>query len=475
LDFGKKSVFVSIHWGGRHEPRGKKGGIVASRFVWLVLGTLLAVGPAAAQTAGAESTAQVVQLRQAARQGDVGAKFQLAQLFENGGAGVRPNIQEAAAWYGSAAAAGHTEAQRRLALMHLSGNGVPQSFDEAQKLFFQAAQKNDEISQFHLGRLLLTGSAGEMSVETAIQWFERSAEAGHNGAQLELGRLYIEGIHTTKDVDRGLKWIHKAANDDHPQSQYLLATLYEDGKLLPEDPEQAQLYFKRAAEAGLSDAQVWLAGWYERQEPPQYGAAIRYYKDAAKQENANGSFGVARLNLERLVHAPNSQEGLRYLREAVALNHPEAHYYIGRMYGSGSLSGGSSRALVHFQHAAQLGFPPAMYELALAYYQGTPPLKKNPGIAAQWWRRAASNGHVESQYAFSLLYLSGNGVERNEGVSFAIANVAAAQGHTDAIQLRDRLLAVLPPDRLREAQDLSVELFEQFTDGTDAGIRARLK
>jgi len=448
---------------------------VATIMRYAALLALAVAAPALAQVNAGESSPEVVQLRQAARQGDVEAKFRLAKLYEEGGSGLRPDIREAANWYSSAAAAGHTESQRLLALMHMKGVGVPQSFDEAQKLFFQAAQKNDEESQFQLGRLLLTGSAGEMSVETAVKWFERAAEAGHHGAQLSLGRLYIEGIHTPRDIDRGLNWIRKSANNDHPQSQYLLASLYESGELLPEDPEQARVYYKRAADAGFAEAQVWLAGWYERQEPPQYGTALRYYKDAAKQQSANGSFGVARLNLERLVHAPNSQEGLRYLREAVALDHAEAHYYIGRMYGNGSLSGGSSRALVHFQHAANLGYPPAMYELALAYYQGTPPLKKNPGVAAQWWRRAASNGHVDSQYAFSLLYLSGAGVEKNPGVSFAIANVAAAQGHADAIQLRDRLLASLDSETLRDAQDLSVELFEQFTGGQDDTARSRLK
>ena len=78
-------------------------------------------------------------------------------------------------------------------------------------------------------------------------------------------------------------------------------------------------------------------------------------------------------------------------------------------------------------------------------------------------------------FSRSLLYLSGTGVEKNPGLSFAIANVAAAQGHNDAIQLRDRLMATLPADTLRNAQDLSVELFEQFTGGSDASARSRLK
>lgn len=441
--------------------------------IWLLLAL---TGPVAAEEPlPAAEAPDVLQLRQAAKEGDPDSKYRLAVIYEQGQYGVAQNYSEAATWYASAAAAGHTNAQRALALMHMNGRGVPQSFEEAQKLFFQASQKNDEVSQYHLGRLLLTGMAGQMSVETAVQWFERSAEAGHQGAQLELGRLYLEGRHVTQDVERGLKWVREAADNGHPPSMQLLASLYEAGDLIPEDPDNAKTYFLRAAEAGLPQAQVWMAGWYERQSPPQYGKAMRFYKDAANQGDGDGHFGVARLNLERLIHTSNSQEGLRHLRAAVGLNHPEAHYTLARMYGNGSLSGGSVKALEHFQQASNLGYAPAMYELAVAYYQGTPPLKRNPTMAAVWWKKAASAGHVESQYAFSLLHLSGTGVAQNAGVAFALANVAAAQGHEDAIKVRDQLLSTLPPDVLRDAQDLSVQLFEQFAANADPSSRSLLK
>jgi TPR repeat protein len=237
----------------------------------------------------------------------------------------------------------------------------------------------------------------------------------------------------------------------------------------------AKSYYARSADAGLAESQVWLAGWFERQEPPTYGKALRYYKLAADQGNSDGHYGVARLNLDRLLYTPNSQEGLRHLRAAITLNHPEAHYTIARMYGNGSLSGGSVKALEHFQSSANLNFAPAMYELAVAYYQGTPPLKRNATLAAQWWQRAAFAGHLESQYAFSLLYISGNGVERNPGVAFALANLAAAQGHGQAAKVRDQLMTNLAPETLREAQDLSVQLFEKVSAHVDPSTRSLLK
>lgn len=438
---------------------------------------ILPLGSIQAQEAVVFDDAGLISLRESAKAGDTEAKYQLATIYDLGRGSVAKNIKEAAYWYSSAAAAGHTLAQRRIATMHLSGAGVPQSFEEAQRWFFQASQKNDEESQFQLGLLLLSGRGGQMSVENAKDWFERAGEAGHPGAQLELGRLYLEGKHVAANPQRGLKWIRAAAEQSYPPGMHLLASLYERGHLVEENPLQAKAYYTRAADQGHAESQVWLAGWYERQDPPQYPKALRYYKQAANSGNADGYYGVARLHLERLLHASNSIEGLRNLRKAVSLNHAEAHYRIGLMYGNGSLAGGSVRALEHLQHAATLQYPPAMYELALAYYQGAPPLKANPRVAVSWWKQAASLGHVDSQFAFAIAHMNGAGVEKNLGLAFALANVAAAQGHADAARVRDELHGTLPPDVLRKAQDLSVDLFNRYVADASAvpDMRALLK
>lgn len=446
---------------------------ITSLFVLLIL----PFGVAQAESPGIVDEAGLIGLREAAKAGDTESKYQLAALYESGNGVIAKNIKESATWYASAAAAGHTLAQRHIATMHLAGNGVPQSFEEAQRWFFQASQKNDDESQFQLGMLLLSGRGGQMSVENAKQWFERAGGAGHPGAQLELGRLYLEGKHVTANPTRGLKWVRAAAEQSYPPGMYLLASLYERGQEVEENPLQAKAYYTRAADQGHAESQVWLAGWYERQEPPQYPKALRYYKLAANSGNADGYYGVARLHLERLLHASNSIEGLRNLRRAVSLNHPEAHYRIGLMYGNGSLSGGSLRALEHLQQAATLQYAPAMYELALAYYQGAPPLKANPRIAANWWKQAAALGHVDSQFAFAIAHMNGSGVEKNHGLAFALANVAAAQGHTDAARVRDELHATLPPEVLRKAQDLSVDLFTRYAADArlDPNMKALLK
>lgn len=432
-------------------------------------------GPFVAAADSAPADVRISELRQAARAGDVAAAFKLAEHFRAPGKGAPADLAQAAGWYTIAATAGHTTAQRKIAGMHMRGEGVPQSFEEAKKNYFKAAQKSDEESQYQLGLLLVTGRGGSMSVETATQWFEKAAKAGHAGAQLELGKLYLTGTYVVKNTETGFRWVEKSGDQEHTPAMLLLARSYEDGVLVPEDINKAHDYYSKAADQGLAEAQVWIAGWYERQVPPQYGKALRFYKKAAKQRNADGHFGVARLNLERLLQTPNSQEGLRQLRSALALKHPEAHYTIGRMYGSGALRGGSPKALGHYQQAANLGYTPAMYELGVAYYKGIAPVKTNPKLAVQWWRRASANGHLDSLYAFALLYLSGNGVSKDEKTAFALVNIAAAHGHNGAARVRDDLMGSLSSEALRIAQDLSVQLSQQYAFEDNETLGSRLK
>lgn len=442
----------------------------------IVLGlTLLAVTQVAAQPPAVDASPVLVELLQSARGGNVDAMYSLGRAYADGTQGARQEAAEAASWWRQAASAGHTEAQRELARLHLDGRGVPQAFDEARRLFFLAANKNDTAAQYHLAMLILSGRGGDSSLADGLRWLERAAEAGHAPAQLELGRAYLNGTHVEPDPARARRWLERAAAQSHPNSIYYLASLYDSGKLVPDQPAQARMLFEQAASAGHEKSQVWMAHWHERQDPPDYTEALRYFRDAAARGDADGQYGVARLNLDRLVRTSNAQEGLRNLQLAVSANHPAAHFRIGKMYGSGALGGGPPRALDHFQRAANLGHADAMYELGLAHYHGTPPLRKSPATAAHWWRRASLAGHLESQYAFALLHLNGAGVERNPGVAFAIANVAAAQGHADAGRVRDQLLTSLPPEVLREAQQLSLQLFQQYVAGGDTTMRDQLR
>ena len=63
---------------------------------------------------------------------------------------------------------------------------------------------------------------------------------------------------------------------------------------------------------------------------------------------------------------------------------------------------------------------------------------KDYANAANWYRKAALNGHAESQYRLGFLYELGLGVPKSRSVAFSWYDKAAKQGHSYAKAARDR-------------------------------------
>lgn len=81
---------------------------------------------------------KISELKSRADLGDVGAQFQLGNIYENG-IDVPADTIGAATWYKMASAGGHSISQYRLGMMYLEGRGVPQDKDEAVRYLKMAA------------------------------------------------------------------------------------------------------------------------------------------------------------------------------------------------------------------------------------------------------------------------------------------------------------------------------------------------
>ena len=62
---------------------------------------------------------------------------------------------------------------------------------------------------------------------------------------------------------------------------------------------------------------------------------------------------------------------------------------------------------------AEAGDVKAQYSLANAYQYGYGGVKKNMKTAAEWYRRAAEGGHMESQCNYGLCFANGAGVKKD--------------------------------------------------------------
>ena len=76
----------------------------------------------------------------------------------------------------------------------------------------------------------------------------------------------------------------------------------------------------------------------------------------------------------------------------------------------------------------------------------------------QWYRKAAGQGHAGALVSLAFMYKGGEGVPKDDIQAYAWANLAGAQGHESARELRAGFSANMTRAQIAEAQKLSREL-----------------
>jgi uncharacterized protein len=88
-----------------------------------------------------------------------------------------------------------------------------------------------------------------------------------------------------------------------------------------------------------------------------------------------------------------------------------------------------------YERAARQGHAPAQFLLANMYAYGHAQAADGSDamrLAAQWYFEAARQGHADAQYALGILFLAGSGVTQSRGEARKWFARAAKQGHADA-------------------------------------------
>jgi eukaryotic-like serine/threonine-protein kinase len=114
---------------------------------------------------------------------------------------------------------------------------------------------------------------------------------------------------------------------------------------------------------------------------------------------------------------------------------PECQFIMGRLFENGW--GGPKdpgTAAEWYRKAAEQGLAKARANLGTMYYEGNG-LPKDPTAAALWFSRAASQGHARAQFSLARLYESGEGVSRDLA--------EARRWYTEAEKAADKELAQL--------------------------------
>ena len=188
-----------------------------------------------------------VEVKEAARLGNVEAMFDLGILYEDGAKNVvKSHFAEAIRYYKKAAELDHVGAAVRLGdIYHYGGLGIEQNLSRAWDYYDIAVKAGDSL-----------GRAGRRDVEFAIV-----AAAEDAVVDAEVAQMVADADSIRKDK---LADLHDEARYGDPEANYYLGSLYASGTAdLKQDEIEAAYYYRQAAAKGHAKANFSLGDIYE--------------------------------------------------------------------------------------------------------------------------------------------------------------------------------------------------------------------
>lgn len=405
-----------------------------------------------------------------ADKGNPEAQYLLGFAHETG-QGAEASKDKAVEYYRKAAASKHRDAIYRLSFILLASDKVAER-EQARTQLEEAAKSDPAIAARILGEAYLRGRLTPTpDPDKAIFWWKRAADAGDNLSMSLIGRFYEGqfGFPELRDVKASLEYYAKAAGLGNSAAMVVIGSRYLNGDEKFRDEAKGREWLKKAIEA--KDYSAYLAlGDYEENVKKNLKEALLQYergKDSGQvdcmlrsadfyiegkgvpkdvdrgtsilEKAAELGSSVASYRLATNIMSaskPDILAAYRHLLASANGNLPQGQSQLGLLYLSGKMGGiDPSAGVTWLTRAAQNGFAPAQYDLAVLYERGAGGQARNIENAGQLYTLAANQGHGPSTLALARLLNEGLGVKADPAKAWAIATLAAERGEKDATKL----------------------------------------
>ncbi len=253
-------------------------------------------------------------------------------------------------------------------------------------------------AEFLLGALYYEGQGVKQDYAEAAALFRRAAEKGLARAQYYLGAMYSKGAGVEKSAAESIRWYRKAAEQNHAVAQTQLAFKYYFGDGVEQDPQVAIHWSQLAAERGNATGQYLLALIHYDVNGPylDWDKAEKWFEKAAAQDHEAATQTLKELRSARTIGA-DYDAGLRAFAE------------------SGADSATKTAAAAISDEEAWEAHGRGDYATAL-----------------QRWLPLAKARDTDSMVALGLMYLFGEGVEKDLRLSYLLIREAAELGNAGA-------------------------------------------
>jgi TPR repeat protein len=401
----------------------------------------------------------------AAAAGDMEAQNNLGTMYKNG-QGVPPDDAEAVSLFKKSAAQGLANAQINLGTMYAEGRGVKKDEDQAAALYRKAAKRGNADAQYNLGDMYVNGRGVKKDDTQAAAWFEKAAAQGHADASAALKKLgvaagggnaaaasvagtpefesakraaeggaalsqymlagmYEKGEGIAKNAAEAAKWYEKAAAQGNAMAQNRLGEMCRDGVGVTKNEAKAREWFGKAAKSGHAQARASLdkmnggvtiaatpgaaATVVDARSKPITVSSVTKKKVSTKTEKL---YSQGKAFLDKRVWS----KAFSSLLKAAEGGHPDAQYWVSRMYADGLGVGVSEKnprpklqqkAKEWLTKAAEAKQAMALNDLGAYYKVGNSYIPRDRAKAMALFQEAAANGSIEAAKNLELFNAAG--------------------------------------------------------------------
>lgn len=387
-------------------------------------------------------------------------------------------------WEAMASRQGYKPAHIQLADDMFEGYGCKQSTTAALEIYKEYARSNDE---YCINRIIALAEVSEGKDRiSAIPYMTQLAKEGNEDMILKLSDAFQnEDYGLPKDIVQQEEWIRQGAENGNPRFVKAMAEMYEAN----ENWADSYKWYKKLEEVapeslpenkldeielkmltnGANDEEIaqkgmdYLYGYHgverdthlafrclnytEKRVPLAKGLLGRmyYYGVGVKQSTKTGlrlltdaTKADDMLSMEKFIyvlHADKVEDEswtsdiINTIDREILKDNPYACYLKGKCCRDGRLYEKSDmEAFAMMQKAAEMGYPPAQYRLALMYFDGIG-TQEDAYRYHQWIETSANNGHYEAEGVYGAILFND---WRNRSRAFKFLKSAFDQGYEDS-------------------------------------------
>lgn len=311
--------------------------------------------------------------------------------------GQRLNEFRALPYFVRAAKAGDPRAKAVLGFYWEHGLAhLPVSYARAEPLYTQAAAAGAALAQARLAFLKMYGRPGiPINQADARTWRKKLSRRGR----------------------RALHWLKLAADAGLPAAQFCLASCFYNAIGTRKDDRRAFVFAGRAAGQGHPGAQNLLGMLYvdgiSPDVVPDPTTGMRWYIRASEQGEAAAIYNIATLFERGVAIDESPAQAFRWYLRAAEYGSISAANIVGLFYEQGVIGEGpdATKAAEWYARAATQGHPFAQYNVGRCHVEGLG-VPTDPSKALGYFERAAQQRHVLARMSLACMWENGIGVER---------------------------------------------------------------